>query len=57
MIEKKDWEEAKKQYTNLLVNELVKIEGFKFMVEFCEKKLKEFPDDDPMPEGADEILK
>jgi len=40
----------------MYVNALVNIEAHKHMVEFCKEKIKEFPEDDPMPEPAKEIL-
>lgn len=57
MMNKEDWENALKQYKALLVNALVNIEAYKFMAEMCEKKIKEFPDDDPMPSDLKEVIK
>ena len=56
MIEKKDWESALKQFEAMLINAQVNIEAHKHMVEYCEKKIKEFPDDDPMPEEVKEVI-
>jgi len=55
MIEKKDWEAAKIQYENMLVNGEINREIHLLALEHTKKKLAEFPED-PMPEEAKEIL-
>ena len=60
MIEKKDWENALKQYEALYINQSVNIEAYKLMMEVCKEKILEFKDetkDDPMPEDLKEMLK
>ena len=41
-IEKKDWVNAKKQFEDLLVNNLVSAEFYKKNIEVCEKNIAEF---------------
>jgi len=56
MIEKKDWETALKQYEAMHINALVNMEAQAHMIEFCKKKIEEFPKEDPMPEEATEVM-
>ena len=62
MIEKKDWKAAKIQVEAIKLNKLVSKELADYVfedevktldknIEFCKKKIAEFPDD-PMPEEA-----
>lgn len=55
MIEKKDWENALHQYESLLINAQVNIAGYEFMVEFCKKKISEFPEEKADAEMLKEI--
>lgn len=60
MIEKKDWETAKTQFENLLVNAQVNVECYLSALKMIKKKLSEFADDkktDPMPDEVKEIVK
>lgn len=57
MVEKKDWEGLKKRSEEELKIAEMGIEQFKAQIDLCNKKLKEFPEEDPKPEGVDEILK
>jgi len=54
-LKKSDWTTARDQYATLLVNELIKIDGYRYMLKLCEDKIKEFPDDDPMPDDMKEL--
>ena len=56
MIEKKDWEVALKQYEAMHINSMVNMEAQIHMMEFCKEKIAEFPEEDPMPEEAKEIV-
>jgi len=56
MIEKKDWEQALKAYENMLINAQVNMIAQETMVKICEDKIKEFPDEDPMPEELKEVV-
>lgn len=60
MIEKKDWESALKQYEALQINSMVNAEAQKYMVEFCKKKIAEFPEekeDDKIKKEVADMLK
>ena len=57
MIKKTDWENASKQFENLLVNNLVMSEINDAALEHIKKKLAEYPDPDPMPDEVKEISK
>lgn len=59
MIEKKDWETALKQYEAMLINNLINSEAYEKMIEVCENKIKEYPEEekDPMPEEIKEVIK
>ena len=58
-IKKEDWERAKEQYTAMLVNAMVNISGYKYMVKVCDKALASLEDDDEdkMPDDLREMLK
>lgn len=59
-INKKDWETALEQYKALYINELVRMDGYKYMMDLCEKRMKECEeqeDKDEMPEDIKETLK
>ena len=56
MIEKKDWESTKEQFSNLLVNSIINSEIQKMVVELAEKKIAEFPVGDPMPKEVKEMV-
>ena len=51
-ITRKDWESAQRQFSNMLVNNLVMSDINNAAVEFIEKKLKEYPEEeqDPKPD-------
>jgi len=57
MIEKKDWQNALKQYEAMLINSSVSIAAYQFMIDKCEEEIKKFPEEDPMPEDIKEIAK
>ena len=56
MLKKEDWQNARTQWESLLVNALINIEAYKAGIAICEAKIKEFPDEDPMPEEAKTII-
>jgi len=55
MIEKKDWEDLKKQLTINHKNMLMAQAQDEVLLKMCDEKLKEFPED-PMPEEAKAIV-
>jgi hypothetical protein len=66
MIEKKDYESAVLHLEAMIVNDTInhelannqfddKINSYKKQIEFCKKKITEFPED-PMPEGVKELV-
>lgn len=59
-IKKEDWERAKEQYTAMLVNAMVNISGYKYMVKVCDKAIASLNSDDEedkMPDEIKEMLK
>ena len=70
MIEKKDWENMILQLEAIIKNDTMthEVSNFQFedrinsynkSIEFCKKKISEFPDDkpsDPMPDALKEIV-
>jgi len=56
MIEKKDWEDLKKQLTINYKNMLMAQAQDEVLLKMCDEKLKEFPEEDPMPEEAKEVM-
>jgi len=61
MTDKKDWEQVlqktKEDKINITKSYELQIPQMEALIEFLEKKIKEFPEDDPKPEGVDELLK
>jgi len=45
-IEKKDWINARKQFEDLLINNLVTAEFYKKNIEVCQEKILEFDDEE-----------
>ena len=43
----------------MLINNLINSEAYEKMIEVCENKIKEYPDEekDPMPEEIKEVIK
>ena len=57
MIEKKDWENALKQFEAMYINYQVNIAAYEYMMDFCKKKIAEFPEEkDEMPDDLKETL-
>lgn len=57
MIEKKDWETALKQFEALQVNNSLNAELDGVVVDYCKKKIGEFPEEkDEAPEDIKEVL-
>lgn len=56
-ITKDDWKKTTEQFSNLLVNSLLSAEIQQVVLDYAKKKLSEFPEDDPMPEGVKDIVK
>ncbi len=71
MIEKKDWEQAILQMEAMIVNDTLtheisdfqfddKINSYKKNIEFCKKRISEFPVEDkatdPMPQEVKDLL-
>ena len=56
MPDKKYWENVLKQVETQKDMAEGAIEQDAVLIEFCKKKVSEFPDDDPKPEGVDEIV-
>jgi len=60
MAEKKDWETAKTQFENMIVNAEMNLEFYKVNFELIKKKLAEFPEDKEEKEikdAVEEVLK
>ena len=57
MIKKQDWKDLKAQLENQHKNMLLAMEQDIVLLELCEKKLKEFSEDDPMPDDVKEVIK
>lgn len=57
-IKKEDWERAKEQYAAMLVNALVNISGYKYMVDVCDKCIASYEDEEEeMPDDIKDMLK
>lgn len=56
-VEKQDWLNAEKQFEGLLVNSKLSAEVQEVVLSHIRKKLLEYPDADPMPEGVKDIVK
>ena len=67
-VEKKDWENAIIQLESMIVNDILskqlsdisfedKLNSYKKQIEFCKTKIKEIEEEDPKPEGVDDLLK
>jgi len=56
-ITRKDWEDAIKIHGGHLVNSKIGVEIHSKLLEFFKEKLKDFPEEDPMPEEIKEIVK
>ena len=56
-IIKQDWMDLKKQLENQHKNMLLAMAQDEVLLELCEMKLKEFKDEDPMPDEIKEVIK
>lgn len=59
MLTKKDWETAREQHANLLVNSTINNKAHQFMLDVCDEELKKFPEEDkedPIPDDMKEVV-
>lgn len=56
MIEKKEWEDLLADAKKKLHMSEIDMEQYKSLIELCERRIKEFPVADPMPEEIKDAL-